>query len=51
MEENFDLESFYDMDPYYGEDGFSVFETELDSDHDGYVSVMDNWDQPERFYL
>lgn len=49
--ENFDLENFYDLDPYYGEDGYSVFETELDPDQDGYVSALDNFYRPERFYL
>lgn len=49
--ENFDLENFYDLDPYYNEDGESVLDTDCCSESDGYVSALDNFYRPERFYL
>lgn len=49
--ENFDEVSFYDLDPYYDEDGESVFDTDCCSESDGYVSAIDNFYRPERFYI
>lgn len=44
--EEFDLEGFYDLDPYYSEDGTSVFEYDTESrfswNRDAYVpDVLD----------
>jgi hypothetical protein len=49
--ENFDEVSFYDLDPYYDEDGESVFDTDSCSESDGYISAIDNFYRPERFYI